>query len=51
MYTVSVDVGGGDQALELEFSPDGSMIAVVIGRSGNGGTNGEVQIYNTSTRS
>ena len=49
VYTVSVDVGGGDQALELEFSPDGSMIAVVIGRSGNAGTNGEVQIYNTST--
>ena len=49
VHTVSVDVGGGDQALELEFSPDGSMIAVVIGRSGSGGTNGEVQIYNTST--
>ncbi|MDE0558252.1 MAG: WD40 repeat domain-containing protein, partial [Candidatus Poseidoniaceae archaeon] len=33
-FTVSVDVGGGDQAKELEFSPDGTMIAVVIGRSG-----------------
>ncbi|MFL2962299.1 MAG: hypothetical protein ACJZ2K_04895 [Candidatus Poseidoniaceae archaeon] len=47
-YTRSVDVGGGDQALEVDFSPDGTMIAVVIGRSGNGGTDGEVQIYNSS---
>lgn len=48
-YEVSVDVGGGDQALEVEYNPNGTMIAVVIGRSGNGGTNGEVQIYNSST--
>ena len=48
IYTVSVDVGSGDQAKEIEFSPDGTMIAVVIGRSGNSGTNGEVQIYYSS---
>jgi len=48
LFTVSVDVGSGDQAKELDYSPDGSMIAVVIGRSGNGGTNGEVQIYHSS---
>ena len=47
-YTVSVDVGSGDQALEVDYSPDGAMIAVVIGRSGNSGTNGEVQIYHSS---
>jgi hypothetical protein len=46
-FSVSTDVGSGDQPNELEFSPDGTMIAVVIGRSGNGGTNGEVQIYNS----
>lgn len=48
MFTISVDVGSGDQAKEVEYSPDGSMIAVVVGRSGNQGTNGEVQIYNSS---
>ena len=48
LYAISVDVGGGDQALEVDFSPDGTMIAVVIGRSGNSGTDGEVQIYNSS---
>ncbi|MED5486237.1 MAG: DUF5711 family protein, partial [Candidatus Thermoplasmatota archaeon] len=49
VYSVSTDVGSGDQPNEVEYSPDGSMIAVVIGRSGNSGTNGEVQIYNSST--
>ncbi len=49
VYTRSVDVGGGDQALEVDFSPDNTMIAVVIGRSGNSGTDGEVQIYNATT--
>ena len=48
LFTISVDVGNGDQAKELEYSPDGTMIAVVVGRSGNGGTNGEVQIYYSS---
>ena len=48
LFSISVDVGGGDQAKELEFSPDGTMIAVVVGRSGNSGTNGEVQIYDSS---
>ena len=49
MFSVSTDVGSGDQPNEVEYSPDGSMIAVVIGRSGNSGTNGEVQIYNSTT--
>jgi WD40 repeat protein len=49
LFTVSTDVGSGDQPNELEFSPNGTMIAVVIGRSGNSGTNGEVQIYNAMT--
>jgi len=49
MFSVSTDVGSGDQPNEVEYSPDGTMIAVVIGRSGNSGTNGEVQIYNSST--
>ncbi len=46
-FSVSTDVGSGDQPNELEYSPDGTMIAVVIGRSGGSGTNGEVQIYNS----
>jgi len=49
MFSVSTDVGSGDQPNEVEYSPDGTMIAVVIGRSGNSGTNGEVQIYNSLT--
>jgi len=47
LFTVSTDVGSGDQPNELEFSPDGTMIAVVIGRSGSSSTNGEVKIYNS----
>jgi WD40 repeat protein len=46
LFSVSTDVGNGDQPNGVAFSPDGSMIAVVVGRSGNSGTNGEVQIYN-----
>ena len=49
LFSVSTDVGSGDQPNEVEYSPDGTMIAVVIGRSGNSGTNGEVQIYNSMT--
>jgi len=45
---ISADVGGGDQVLDLAFSNDGSMLAIAIGRSGNGGTNGVVRIINTS---
>ena len=48
LFSVSTDVGSGDQPNEVAYSPDGTMIAVVIGRSGNGGTNGEVQIYDSS---
>ncbi|MBO58468.1 MAG: hypothetical protein CMA77_05685 [Euryarchaeota archaeon] len=51
LFSVSTDVGSGDQPNELAYSPDGTMIAVVIGRSGNGGTNGEVQIYDSSNGS
>jgi len=47
LFSVSTSVGNGDQPNEVAYSPDGTMIAVVIGRSGNGGTSGEVQIYNS----
>ena len=47
IHTTSVDVGGGDAAWEFEFDPDGSRFAVVVGRSGNGGTNGNIQIRHT----
>ena len=46
---VSVDVGGGDQVNSVEFSPDSSSVAVAIGRSGNGGTNGEVTVISVAT--
>ena len=51
LFSVSTDVGSGDQPNGVSYSPDGTMIAVVIGRSGNGGTNGEVQIYNSQNGS
>ena len=46
--SISVDVGGGDQVNSVEFSPDSSLVAVAIGRSGNGGTNGEVKLIKVS---
>ena len=46
---ISVDVGGGDQVNSVEFSPDSSSVAVAIGRSGNGGTNGEVTVISVVT--
>ncbi len=46
---IDVDVGNGDTPGNLAFSPDGSMIAVTVGRSGNGGTNGEVKLINTTS--
>ena len=46
--TISVDVGGGDYVNDVEFSPDSSLVAVSIGRSGNGGTNGQVFLIQTS---
>ncbi len=45
---ISADVGGGDQVNDLAFSNDGSMLAIAIGRSGNGGTNGVVRVINTT---
>ena len=45
---ISVDVGGGDQVNTIEFSPDSSLMAVAIGRSGNSGTNGEITLINTA---
>ncbi|MFL2882531.1 MAG: hypothetical protein ACJ0CN_05090 [Candidatus Poseidoniaceae archaeon] len=45
---ISVDVGSGDYVYDVEFSPDSSLVAVSIGRSGNGGTNGQVIIIQTS---
>ncbi|MCH1540446.1 MAG: hypothetical protein L7S56_03300 [Candidatus Poseidonia sp.] len=49
--SISVDVGGGDQVNSVEFSPDSSSVAVAIGRSGNGGTNGEVAVIDVLTGS
>ena len=49
--SISVDVGGGDQVNNVEFSPDASSVAVAIGRSGNGGTNGEVAVISVQTGS
>ena len=40
--SISVDVGGGDFVNDVEFSPDSSLVAVSITRSGSGGTNGQV---------
>ncbi|MGB0602438.1 MAG: WD40 repeat domain-containing protein, partial [Candidatus Poseidoniaceae archaeon] len=45
---ISADVGGGDEVKDLAFSNDGSMLAIAIGRSGNGGTNGVVRVINTT---
>ena len=39
---VNVDVGSGDYVNDVEFSPDSTLVAVSIGRSGNSGTNGQV---------
>ena len=39
---IGVDVGGGDYVNDVEFSPNSDLVAVSIGRSGNGGTNGVV---------
>ena len=39
---ISVDVGSGDYVNDVEFSPDSTLVAVSIGRSGNQGTNGQV---------
>jgi len=46
--SISVDVGGGDYAFDVEFSPDSSLIAVSIGQSGNGGTSGQVLLIKVS---
>ena len=34
--------GSNDLVNSVEFSPDSSLVAVSIGRAGNGGTNGQV---------
>ena len=39
---IGVDVGGGDYVNDVEFSPNSDLVAVSIGRSGNGNTNGVV---------
>ena len=51
VYDVSsVDVGGNDLVNSVEFSPDGSIVAVAIGReNGNQGTDGEVVVYDVQT--
>ena len=46
--SVNVDVGGGDYVYDVEFSPASDLVAVSIGRSGNGGTNGQVFLIQVS---
>ncbi len=46
---ISTDVGSGDEIKDLAFSDDGTMFAIAIGRSGNGGTNGVVRVINSLT--
>ena len=46
--SVSVDVGGGDYVNDVLFNPDSTLVAVSIGRSGNGGTNGQVFLIKVS---
>ena len=46
--TISVDVGGGDYVYDVTFNPDSDLVAVSIGRSGNGGTNGQVFLIQVS---
>ena len=46
--SISVDVGSGDYVYDVEFSPDSTLVAVSIGRSGNGGTNGQVKLIKVS---
>ena len=47
---ISVDVGGNDRVNDVEFSPDGSLLAVAIGREDFGDpTNGIVQLIDVST--
>ena len=46
--SISVDVGSGDFVYDVEFSPDSTLVAVSIGRSGNGGTNGQVKLIKVS---
>jgi WD40 repeat protein len=43
---IDTDVGGGDSTKDVDFSPDGEMVAFAIGRSGNGGTSGVVRMIN-----
>ena len=47
---ISVDVGGNDRVNDVEFSPDGSLLAVAIGREDFGDpTSGIVQLIDVST--
>ena len=46
--SISVDVGSGDYVYDVEFSPDSTLVAVSIGRSGNSGTNGQVFLIKVS---
>ena len=45
---ISADVGGGDQVNDVEFSPDSSLVAVSMGRSGNGCSNCQVFLVKVS---
>ncbi len=46
--SISVDVGSGDYVYDVEFSPDSSLVAVSVGRSGSQGTNGQVLLIKVS---
>ena len=46
--SIDADVGGGDYTEDIDLSEDGTMAAIAIGRSGNGGTSGVVRMINMS---
>ena len=45
---ISADAGSGDQVNDVEFSPDSSLVAVSMGRSGNGCSNCQVFLVKVS---
>ena len=46
--SIDADVGGGDYTEDIDLSEDGTMAAIAIGRSGNGGTSGVIRMINMS---
>ena len=45
---ISADVGSGDYVNDVEFSPDSTLVAVSMGRSGNGCSNCQVFLIKVS---